>query len=106
MDRADGFTSYRLTDNKEPIMFCPFIIAGHDGECVTLQFHFDPLHRSFAQVALSARAARSLAADLLYLAGRLDDGDIRVGLTPPLAGDVVDWDDEEEEEEEEFRGSD
>jgi hypothetical protein len=95
-----------LIDNKEPIMFCPFVIAGHDGECVTLQFHFDPLHRSFCQVALSARAARSLAADLLYLSRRLDDGAIRVGLTSPVSGDAVDWDNEEEEEDEEFRGGD
>ncbi len=79
-------------------MFCPFIIAGHDGECVTLQFHFDPLHRSLCQVALSARAARSLAGDLLYLAGRLEDGDIRVGLSPAAPGDDVNWDDEDEDE--------
>jgi hypothetical protein len=81
-------------------MFCPFVIAGHDGECITLLFLLDPLHRSYCQVALSARAARSLAGDLLSLADRLDEGEFRVGLTPPLPDAEVDWEDEE------FRGSD
>ena len=87
-------------------MFCPFVIAGHDGESITLQFHFDPLRGSFCQVTLSSSAARSLAADPLYFASRLDEGEVRVGLTPPLPGDEVDWDGKDEEEDQEFRGSD
>jgi hypothetical protein len=90
----------------EQIMFCPFVIAGHDAENITLQFHFDPLQRSCCQVVLSACAARSLAAELLYLAGRIDQGEFHVGLTSPLAEDGVDSDREEEDEDEAFRGSD
>lgn len=70
-------------------MFGPFVIAGHDGTLVVLQFHFDVIQGGVCQVKLTARAARSLAADLTRIAERLDTGETRVDLAdeePPFVG--------------------
>jgi hypothetical protein len=64
-------------------MNAPFVIAGHDGELITLQFHFDFFHRNLCQVMLSAAAARSLAADLTWLASRLESGEVQIALPLP-----------------------